>query len=957
VHRQVRVAAAERGRPRQIRHATVAKQVDAPSPADEAAEVAKLVLSAIEPQLHSQQTEISKLATMVHKKPKAVHAHSGRAGGEEAEERAFDRRMSRFLGRRRRAAASTKMSNLNMVDYRLTNDIKHGEHDPGLGQEPPRPAGLDINITRPSWLPKAVARYSPPWRHPEGKGGPCSVAGACDHARFAPRDSEQHFRRKYLERYKDWTTDGSGGPVRHRPEYHSIEQHLAVGGQSGMAVLKALDFDAGSFAEKIPQVPKRNFVASVEGNLLVNKSGIYTFCSSSSDRSVLFVDSRKVVSNDGQEDRGALRPEKEECASIGLIAGLHPVRAVEFQAEKPVSFAATYSGPDTKGGKAALASAGWILRVQPSLPDLWDKWYATYAPRLDAVADDDIMANPLGEARLSGKELKDDILKPDIPDLPDKNYFVTVIGEITVTKNGAYEFCSPNKDGSVLFVDDRKALHCVHPTSDAEKRCGRLQLLRGKHSIKAAVKAKEPSDKGTFFTYSGPDTKYEAAKLESAGGWVVRAFGAPPTAWKRWYGSVCRRPQESVAFGDEELMAGLDDFIPPNDAYVHDQLTSGSYGYDHFGNLEPMSKENQELMYGTDYVALAHHIEGSPIHPVGRGGRWRTQRERVRLGDAQVGGDDREVPVKLSSPPYPGADPDHFDHWRWNSSLNQELLNGRYWKHLKRDGMTDRLTPVDEAYAQIHGGSHDRHPVADLFVQSWNLGHGYGPSKWGPASEAFAQADARLLSDRIGETQGPVPDLSSTTAIHQKVPGLPKENFVQVATGRVLIQKSGSYSFCTTGPSNPSFLFVDGSKVVVNDGSGSQCGVVGLAAGPHAVRAVALQATADGSFNATYSGADTGPANKTVGSPNATIPARPAWLLRAYRTTPEEWDEWAAVRSMSPERAARLWSERHPEPWVKGRQDTLGKAWRNKVFTGTHERIEDHRGIVQNTYHDDGAYF
>ena len=32
-------------------------------------------------------------------------------------------------------------------------------------------------------------------------------------------------------------------------------------------------------------------------------------------------------------------------------------------------------------------------------------------------------------------------------------------------------------------------------------------------------------------------------------------------------------------------MAGLDDFVPPTDAYVHDQLTSGSYGYDHFGNL------------------------------------------------------------------------------------------------------------------------------------------------------------------------------------------------------------------------------------------------------------------------------------------------------------------------------------------------------------------------------------
>ena len=55
-----------------------------------------------------------------------------------------------------------------------------------------------------------------------------------------------------------------------------------------------------------------------------------------------------------------------------------------------------------------------------------------------------------------------------------------------------------------------------------------------------------------------------------------------------------------------------------------------------------------------------------------------------------------------------GAEPDRFDHWRWNSSVNQELLNGRYWKHLKRDGMTDRLTPANEAYSQLRGASHDR---------------------------------------------------------------------------------------------------------------------------------------------------------------------------------------------------------------------------------------------------------
>ena len=47
-----------------------------------------------------------------------------------------------------------------------------------------------------------------------------------------------------------------------------------------------------------------------------------------------------------------------------------------------------------------MPSKGWILAAEASLPDLWDRWYATYVPRLDAVGDGDVMANPLGEARL-----------------------------------------------------------------------------------------------------------------------------------------------------------------------------------------------------------------------------------------------------------------------------------------------------------------------------------------------------------------------------------------------------------------------------------------------------------------------------------------------------------------------------------------------------------------------------
>ena len=56
----------------------------------------------------------------------------------------------------------------------------------------------------------------------------------------------------------------------------------------------------------------------------------------------------------------------------------------------------------------------------------------------------------------------------DIPDLPDKDYFVTVIGDISVAQGGAYEFCSPNKDGSAPRTRRRRA-------PDGRARRGREQ--------------------------------------------------------------------------------------------------------------------------------------------------------------------------------------------------------------------------------------------------------------------------------------------------------------------------------------------------------------------------------------------------------------------------------------------------------------------------------------------------
>jgi len=77
-------------------------------------------------------------------------------------------------------------------------------------------------------------------------------------------------------------------------------------------------------------------------------------------------------------------------------------------------------------------------------------------------------------------------------------------------------------------------------------------------------------------------------------------------------------------------------------------------------------------------------LELHKLHSPGRGGMDHLDRAeaamRVRIGDQQVGDDDEEVPIAMTHPRFPGPDPDHFDHWFWNSGLNQELLNGRYNK-------------------------------------------------------------------------------------------------------------------------------------------------------------------------------------------------------------------------------------------------------------------------------------
>ena len=86
-------------------------------------------------------------------------------------------------------------------------------------------------------------------------------------------------------------------------------------------------------------------------------------------------------------------------------------------------------------------------------------------------------------------------------------------------------------------------------------------------------------------------------------------------------------PDEVVRLGDSQVGGSLDDYVPPEDAYVHNLLTSSAPGIDHFGHLAPLSKANIDIMYGPSAHTLVHNVYGHKLHSDGRGGLASTAAE------------------------------------------------------------------------------------------------------------------------------------------------------------------------------------------------------------------------------------------------------------------------------------------------------------------------------------------
>lgn len=130
--------------------------------------------------------------------------------------------------------------------------------------------------------------------------------------------------------------------------------------------LSSIDWSWAEFSGRVPAFtlsPKTQedyYNFSFDGYLLVTQPGQYTFRTTSSDGSKLWIDDDLVVDNDGIHDVVTV-----EGATVSLEEGPHRIYAQYFEDTQKDSLSVEYTGPDT--GNEWLPISSDVLKSDPSI--------------------------------------------------------------------------------------------------------------------------------------------------------------------------------------------------------------------------------------------------------------------------------------------------------------------------------------------------------------------------------------------------------------------------------------------------------------------------------------------------------------------------------------------------------------------------------------------------------------
>lgn len=171
---------------------------------------------------------------------------------------------------------------------------------------------------------------------------------------------------------------------------------------------KYIDFNnVADIREFVKGVSEKNFVAIVEGTLVIGKEGEYKICAQSSDGSKISVDGQDLVDNDGKHQV------IEKCQKTNLKAGPHKVKIDYFQNSGDIDLEATYSGPDTDNAKVSMPADDFIMNIYSSPNDILKK------PDLSSLVP---IGASVGIPEINFHSFK--AFKKYVPDVPDE-YFAT----------------------------------------------------------------------------------------------------------------------------------------------------------------------------------------------------------------------------------------------------------------------------------------------------------------------------------------------------------------------------------------------------------------------------------------------------------------------------------------------------------------------------------------------------
>jgi hypothetical protein len=206
---------------------------------------------------------------------------------------------------------------------------------------------------------------------------------------------------------------------------------------------------------------------TISGRFEVKTSGAYTFCTSSTEGSNLYINGALIVNNDYPQGSAIQR-----CGSaVTLSTGTHVLYIEGWARGSTLSMAGTYKGPDTSQSFAAIrpvpppiispVNLSYFAECDPAHSNVTDSGIFTLCGfkadnYTDITSVEDFYqyyeqgnVTYVDSSTLINLKVKRNQFPNIIAGLPNHQFGYVLFGKMEIYMNGSYTFCSRSDDGLV----------------------------------------------------------------------------------------------------------------------------------------------------------------------------------------------------------------------------------------------------------------------------------------------------------------------------------------------------------------------------------------------------------------------------------------------------------------------------------------------------------------------------